>query len=278
MSADFEFLTGPAVSASAEVEAVRLSDSEIWESLIPRMGYMALLRNLRNFDQAGVSDEVASRVAARLASADEVARSQQFPYRFLSAWKATDSVRWASALERALQLSVENVPAFEGRTLVLVDTSGSMQSPVAGARSQAMRWEVAGLFGAVVAARAGKGADLAIYATGVQAVPVPAGGSVLRFVESMRGRVGSVGHGTNTWGAIREMYDGQDRIVVLTDEQSHDSGRNPGCFMHFVNLAGYQYGTAPADGRTFAYGGFTDSMFKLLPIMEQGSKGRWPWE
>lgn len=271
-----EFLTGPAPAAEVAVE--RLSDAEIWSELIPRMGYMALLRNLRNFDQAGVSDEVAASVIARLSDPSEVAKSKQFPYRFLSAWKATDSVRWAPALEKALQLSVANVPEFDGRTLVLIDTSGSMQSPVAGARSQCQRWEVAGLFGAVVAARAGKGADLAIYATGVQRVDVPAGGSVLRFVESMQRRVGSVGHGTNTWGAIRECYDGHDRVVVLTDEQSHDSGRNPGAFMHFINLAGYQYGTAPADGRTFAYGGFTDSMFGLLPVMEAGSAGRWPWQ
>ena len=49
-------------------------DAQVWERLVGVMGYMALLRNLRNLDQAGVSDEVADQVAARLADPDEVTR------------------------------------------------------------------------------------------------------------------------------------------------------------------------------------------------------------
>src|SRR5262249_29902723 len=79
-------------------------DKEVqWTALIPSMGYMALLRNLRNFDEAGVSDEVAATVADRLADPAQVATSRQFPFRFLSAHRATtNSVRWAHPLERAL--------------------------------------------------------------------------------------------------------------------------------------------------------------------------------
>lgn len=256
----------------------RLTDAEQWELLIPEMGYMALLRNLRNFDQAGISESAASAVAQRLAAPAQVAKSMQFPFRFLSAYQATDSVRWAPALEAALDLSVNNVPAFSGRTLVLVDTSGSMQSPVGGSRSQAMRCDVAALFGAVLAARNVGNVDLHIYATNVAPLQVPAGASILRSVERMRRLVGSVGHGTNTWQAVNETFNGQDRIIVLTDEQSHDYGKNPGAWMHFINLAGYKAATAPEDRKTFAYGGFTDSMFRLLPLSEQGAAGQWPWE
>jgi TROVE domain len=49
-------LAGPAVDKGA-----------LWTAMIPSMGYMALLRNLRNFDEAGVSDVVAATVAAKLA-------------------------------------------------------------------------------------------------------------------------------------------------------------------------------------------------------------------
>jgi hypothetical protein len=58
-------------------------DRAAWEAVIPSMGYMALLRNLRNFDDAGVGDDVAARVAAKLSDPDEIARSRQFPYRFV---------------------------------------------------------------------------------------------------------------------------------------------------------------------------------------------------
>ena len=95
------------------------------------MGYMALLRNLRNFDQAGVSDQVAAQVAARLADPAQVARSRQFPFRFLSAYRAAPSLRWVvRRWSRRSAAAVGSVPALPGRTLVLVDTSGSMHSRV----------------------------------------------------------------------------------------------------------------------------------------------------
>jgi len=55
----------------------------------------------RNFDEAGVPDHVAEQVAARLADPAQVAASRQLPMRFLSAYRAAPSLRWAAALERA---------------------------------------------------------------------------------------------------------------------------------------------------------------------------------
>src|SRR5690606_37108135 len=104
----------------------RVDKARLWEALIPSMGYMALLRNLRNFDQAGVSDEIAGQVAARLADPQEVVRSRQFPFRFLAAHRNVPSLRWGYALEKALQHSLAAVPELPGRTLILVDRSGSM--------------------------------------------------------------------------------------------------------------------------------------------------------
>jgi hypothetical protein len=98
-------------------------DAAAWSACIPAMGYMALIRNLRNFDQAGVPDEVAGNAARKLADPAEVARSRQFPFRFLSAYRAAQSLRWAYPLEKALNLSLANVPALPGKTLVLVDRS-----------------------------------------------------------------------------------------------------------------------------------------------------------
>jgi hypothetical protein len=124
----------------------RLPKDRLWEAMIPSMGYMAKLRNLRNFDQAGVSDAVAATVAARLADPAEVARSRQLPMRFLSAYRAAPSLRWAYALETALQHALSNVPALAGRTLVLIDTSGSMNSTFS--RDGALRcWDAAAVFG-----------------------------------------------------------------------------------------------------------------------------------
>jgi hypothetical protein len=90
-------------------------DATAWQAVIPSMGYMALLRNLRNFDQAGVPEEVAERIAGRLADPEQVARSKQLPIRFYTAFKATGSLRWAWALERAVTASLAGVPRLGGR-------------------------------------------------------------------------------------------------------------------------------------------------------------------
>ena len=68
-------------------------DANAWCAVIPSMGYMALLRNLRNFDEAGVPDEVAEQVAARLAAPEQVARARQFPMRFWVAYWSVPSLR-----------------------------------------------------------------------------------------------------------------------------------------------------------------------------------------
>ncbi|MFE6829238.1 TROVE domain-containing protein, partial [Streptomyces sp. NPDC057690] len=63
-------------------------DAAAWEAVIPSMGLMALIRNLRNFDEAGVSDEAAEQVIKRLADPQQIAKSRQLPMRFYSAFNA----------------------------------------------------------------------------------------------------------------------------------------------------------------------------------------------
>jgi hypothetical protein len=255
-------------------------DTVAWEAIIPTMGYMALLRNLRNFDQAGVSDKVAEQVAAKLADPEEVARSRQFPFRFLSAFKNAPSLRWAWALQQGLDHSLGNVPLLPGRTLVLVDMSGSMFGSLS-AKSDLSRAEAAGLFGAAVAARAQQ-ADLVQYGTHSAPLKVRRGESLLSIIQQFRGM-----GGTNTWGAVRERYAGHDRVVIVTDEQAHDSyGRefHPGGMSRDVpfyiwDLAGYRAGSAPSGGRdnTHVFGGLTDAAFRMIPLLEAGRNAGWPF-
>jgi hypothetical protein len=250
-------------------------DAAAWEAVIPSMGYMALLRNLRNFDQAGISIGFAAQVAERLADPEEVARSRQFPMRFLSAYKATDNFRWAAALERALDMSLNNVPVLPGRTLVLIDVSGSMREGMSG-RSTLQRWEAASVFGTALAIR--NRADLFVYSTTARQVDYNPTAAVLRIVE----RIGKeVDGGTYTEAAIAAAYAGHDRVVVLTDEQSHDAGSRdlsgiPA--LYTFNLAGYRPASGPSGERgRHAFGGLSDAAFGMLSILDSGRDGDWPF-
>jgi hypothetical protein len=251
----------------------------LWSALIPSMGYMALLRNLRNFDEAGLPDRIAERVARRLADPEQVARSRQFPFRFLAAHRATKSLRWGFALEQALNASLANVPSLPGRTLILVDLSGSMSSPAGGRQSDLSRADAAKVFGAAVAMRTD--ATLVWFDTGSGAVKVPRGGSLLRLVESFP----RAGGGTNTAQAVSRWYNGHDRVVIVTDEQAHYSGQHdvtaavPASVPVYTwNLAGYRRGHAPSgEGTRHTFGGLSDSAFRLIPLLERHGQASWPF-
>ncbi|QLY34276.1 TROVE domain-containing protein [Nocardia huaxiensis] len=265
-------------------------DSKVWEALIPSMGYMATLRNLRNFDEAGVSDVVAVDVAARLADPAQVAASRQLPMRFLSAYRAAPSLRWGHALEQALNHSLASVPALPGRTLVLIDTSGSMESVFS--KDGSLRfWDAAVVFGLALASRCAD-ADVVSYSQGGRwynqtypdslVFPTRAGESVLRAVDRWKSDGYFIGGGTDTAGAVRRHFAGHDRVVILTDEQAtgHDVGRAlPARVpLYTWNLAGYRHGHAPSGSRNrHAFGGLSDAAFAMIPLIEAGENADWPF-
>ncbi|MFJ1751450.1 TROVE domain-containing protein [Kitasatospora sp. NPDC088134] len=254
-------------------------DAEVWTAVIPAMGPMALVRNLRNFDRAGVSDQVAERVARRISDPEEVRRSRQFPFRYLAAYRHAPSLRWGHALETALRHSLANVPVLPGRTLVLVDRSGSMFDRPS-EQTQLNRADTAAVFGTALALRAAD-ADLVEFGTGSRPVRLQRAESVLKVVD----RFGDLG-GTNTAAAVRGHYRGHDRVVIVTDEQAYGDFRHDPLEavpahvpVYTWNLAGYRTGHAPSGGaRRHTFGGLTDAAFRLIPLLEAGRNAAWPWE
>lgn len=254
-------------------------DKAAWEAVSPSMGTMALVRNLRNFDEAGVSDEVAASVAARIADPAEVARSRQFPFRYLAAYQHAPSLRWSYPLERALGHSLANVPALRGRTLVLVDRSGSMFYSRMSDRSELTRADAAAVFGTALALRAAE-ADLVEFGSTSRPVRFRRGESVLRIL----GRFGDLG-GTDTTGAVRRHYAGHDRVLIVTDEQyafSHHGDPTEQVPAHVPvytwNLAGHRAGHGPSGtANRHTFGGLTDAAFRMVPLLEAGRDADWPW-
>ncbi|GAA0705242.1 TROVE domain-containing protein [Kitasatospora atroaurantiaca] len=269
-------------------------DAVAWEAVIPSMGLMALVRNLRNFDQAGVSDEVAEQVASRIADPAEVARSRMFPFRFWAGYKHVPSLRWGHALEKALTASLANVPALPGRTLILVDRSPSMfpgygySTPN---QSEIPLAEQAAVFGSALALRAAA-PTLVEFGGKSREITVPKGGSVLRLVEAF-GQDG----GTDIPKAVKQHYAGHDRVVIVTDEQTRP-GYLPSNMLSYGgmretaiddlipkhvpvymwNMAGYKPGAMPSGiANRHTLGGLSDVAFALIPLLDAGRNATWPW-
>lgn len=268
-------------------------DSEAWEAAIPVMGYMALLKNLRNFDQAGISVPVTDDVKRRLTDPDQVARSRQLPFRFYTAAKNADR-HWQETLGQALELSCKNIPVLEGMTLVLVDCSQSMSGRVS-KKSTITRREVAGLFGSVLASRcenvvlARYGSEGSVWGQQrrggqTRTVEVTQGPSVLATAINGYPNMGGTETGSSLHYWLNEGYS-FDRLVVLTDEQVNWGDDMPiedavpaSQRMFTFNLAGDIMASHEASENWHAFGGLTDQAYGLIPMIEAGGTAKWPWE
>ncbi len=277
---------GPEALAEAGTSWERLSgwlpggmDAEAWESVIPSMGVMALIRNLRNFDEQGVSPAAVETALARITDTNEVARARLFPYQVWAAYAHAPSDNWKRALGTTLDLAARNIPALD-RTLVVIDMSGSMEAAVS-KRSTMRRVEVAAVMAAVTATRSN--ADIVIFGSDHARVRPRRGASVLGIVDDLVGRTGSVGHATYGHSAIAAHYDPRrhDRVVMFTDDQMHDAGNvdiSDVPLIYTVDLAGYRPRSLPSGERgRYTLAGFSDATFRLVPTLEAGRDADWPF-
>lgn len=183
-------------------------------------------------------------------------------------------------MEKGLQASLANVPRLVGRTLVLVDRSGSMRAPLS-ARSDLNRADATAVFGAALARRC-TDADLVEYGTESRQVRLEPGAVLLRVSE----RFGHMG-GTDTAAAVRSHFRGHDRVVIVTDEQVWGGyrGEEPtrqvpeSVPVYTWNLAGDERGHGPSGGHDrHVFGGLGDAAFCMIPLIEAGRTAHWPWE
>lgn len=253
-------------------------DAAAWDSVIPSMGYMALLRNLNNFDRAGI--KTSGLVSARLIDEGDVGKSKIMPFRFLTAYTNLESDTYKVALAEAADLAVKNIPHFKGRTLIMVDCSGSMGSPVGAGKSRSpLTLSQAAAFMAEAIARQCDDANIVTYGNSIQSSHKPVRhASVLR---ASADRVYRPGGGTSTWTCTESAYRDEDRVIVITDEQTFD--QDHGLIKKPVitwNLAGFKaHHATHGQNNRYLVAGYNDTALQVLPaIIATGSTGLWPWQ
>lgn len=275
--------------AAKSLAGKQVGDKEFWEAMEPEMGYMALLRNLRNFDQAGISNDVANRIVARLTDPDEVAKSRQLPLRFLSAYRNVVSDRWKYPLSQALELSLGAIAQVPGRTLILVDTSGSMEDKLSD-KSQLSRHDAAVMFGLALARRCDE-STVVSFSSSTKVFPQVPGETLLQSIKRWEDGRFNMRGGTDTPTAVNRHYDGHHRIVCLTDEQfdgnvsSWGWGRTEDPYAQAptstmcvtFNLAGYRAAQNASSPTRVTVGGLSDQAFQMLSILEAGARQQWPF-
>jgi 60 kDa SS-A/Ro ribonucleoprotein len=204
---------------------------ETFERLIreEKLGALALLRNLRNMDQSGVPKEI---VRSALTKMDV---SRVLPFRFISA--ANHAPDLEPELEQAMYRALEKMPKLEGKTLLLVDNSGSMYDTKVSAKSDIDRSDAACALAILLREIC---EDVSILSFSAVPALVPARrGFALKDAIKRATQVGS----TNTNAAkLRADAMGYDRIIIVTDEQSADNLSVPKGKGYVINVANYQNG------------------------------------
>jgi hypothetical protein len=223
-----------AAGRGEESEAKASAKREVWERLLAerKLGALALLRNLRNMHTAGVADEI---VLAALAA---MKTDRVLPFRFLAA--ARNAIQWEPALEAAMFRSLEGRCALlSGHTVLLVDVSGSMVSPIS-ARSDMHRTDAA--YGLAILLRE-ISEKVTIYTFSTEAKRVLSRrGMALRDALDQSQPHGGTNLGTSLKQVERELHEEFDRLIVITDEQSHDSVPAPRGKGYVINVASARNG------------------------------------
>lgn len=269
-----------------------------WEELIDsgKLGYMALLRNLRNIMEAGVSTAHLKKVCAILSNANAVANAKQLPFRFLAAYREVQKLNLMgvnlvlNALEDAIVASVQNLKGFDENTRVVIacDVSGSMQKPVS-AKSKVLLYDIGLVLGMLLQSKC-ENVISGMFGDTWKVVNMPNRG-VLANVNEYYRREGEVGYSTNGHLVIEDLIARKvvaDKVMLFTDVQLWNSNNDGGSLgnawlrykkiapqakLYLFDLAGY--GNAPISVMRHdvsLIAGWSDKVFDVLQAMENGGK------
>jgi 60 kDa SS-A/Ro ribonucleoprotein len=229
---------------------------EAWERLLreQKLGALALLRNLRNMREAGVDESLV------LSAVGSMSTARVLPFRFLAA--ARYAPQWEEALEKAMLKCVAETEKLPGKTIVLVDVSGSMTAPLS-RRSEMQRTDAA--YGLAVLLRE-IAEKVAVYSFSDNLVEVPARrGFALRDAIDASQR-----HNSTQLGNAVEKLNGNekcDRLIVITDEQAHDRVPAPSGKGYLINVASYKNGVGY--GKWMHIDGWSEAVIEYIRALEQ---------
>lgn len=255
---------------------------EVWADLVKerKIGYFALLRNLRNIMEQ--SPDVVNDALEMLTDERLIKRSLVMPFRYMT---AIDNIRDTGleltrevvmALNKAVDTSLKNIPTLDGKSLVVVDVSGSMTwaREREGNRPAIL---IAALFAAVLFKS--NDADLMLFDNKARYLGANPLDTTLTIADYIHQK--ATGGSTNFHAPFQAMNKAYDRIVFLSDMQGwvgydvptselanyqKEYGVHP--YVYSFDLTGYGSLQFPED-RVMCLAGFSNKVFDIMSTLEQ---------
>lgn len=259
-------------------EEVKSLKADAWESLLKenKLGYFALLRNLRNIKQQ--APDCVKLACAQLIDIERIKKSKVLPFRFLTAFEELAPLgdrTIINSLSIALEASLQNVPHLPGKTLIAVDTSGSMKDN--GGRPL----RIASIFAAAL--YKSNDAMLLQFSEDAQYMGMNPADSAVTLASIIESK--AMGGGTNFHSIFSRSTQPFDRVIILSDMQGWmgfnaptkdfaDYKRrtgSPNCRVFSFDLAGQGSLQFP-ENNVYALAGFSDKVFDIMGMLEQDRK------
>jgi 60 kDa SS-A/Ro ribonucleoprotein len=218
------------------------------------LGYLALLRNLRNMVDAGVDVALIERGFVEAKGFDRV-----LPFRFVAAARACPQLE--PLIDTALLRRIETLPSLRSKTVVLVDVSGSMDEKLSG-KSDMRRIDAAAALGSII-----KSESLRVFTFSSNLVEV----APRKGMAGVDAIANSQPHSSTQLGQAMAHLNANvvyDRIIVITDEQSHDTVGGPKGKGYMINVASNKDGVGY--GAWVHIDGFSERVIEFMVEHENG--------
>jgi hypothetical protein len=214
-----------------------------------KLGGLAFLRNLRNMIESGVDTGlIRTRFSQPL--------GKILPFRYLAALDHAPG--FAQELEAAMLRSIADEPKLNGKTTIVVDVSGSMEVTLS-EKSEMTRINAAsGL--AILIREICPDARVFTFSNTVVEIPAFRGLALADRIDK------SQPHSGTYLGAALNRIPACDRIIVVTDEQSHDRVSDPVGTGYVINVGAYQNGVGY--GKWMHIDGWSDRVMDFIREVE----------
>ncbi|MFW6310910.1 MAG: hypothetical protein ACOC1K_01615 [Nanoarchaeota archaeon] len=280
------------------VEVLNEKKTENFKELIEtkKIGYLALIRNLRNILKTGDWD-LLDKACNLLVNKDFIRKSLVWPHQIdlaleimLNEFSGREMQKVSKFLGVAYELSIPNLEKLlpEGKTAIVYDTSGSMtggwhgvQIPSGGKIVTTKNAPIEKA--ALVAATFAKGVAGDVYHFGTSCKAVTSynpNDSINTIKNRFKDEVGKAGHGTNYESILPTLAQNggsYDRIVIITDEQGHDNfersynkykDKYGTPYVYFINICGYAPTMIKSGSRVFRLYGYSSDIYEKIPQLE----------
>ena len=226
--------------------------AENWDSLLTegKLGIMAALRNIRNILKTDAKTKTVDSLCELVSDPVAIRKGKIMPYQMdlahevtVSEFSNADSRKIAQALLKGFEEAIPNLAEMlPGRTLVMVDFSGSMSTPMtdgtrSGKRYKSTCMDKAALIAATIAK--GTNADVIRFGSSAEYVNWNANSDVFSIAKSMKRDMGGTSLAA-AWSVAQKSGRKYDRVFILSDNECN-KGSSYNSYMSYVKATGSPY-------------------------------------